>query len=298
MSQIDMERKLIRLADKTLVVSLPYKWAEKWKLKKGDSVEVLDKNSELLISPLSNKKKMIAKLDFRRFNERLIKRFFSAAYKVGFDELVIVHNKEDSKLIEGLVNRYIGLIWTEKEKDKIIIKNVFDSKNVNFESVFRKTFLLTCSLASESLKILKEKDTGKASALLEGKENFIKHINLSLHLLNSEGARSIKETNTYFYIISLLDLIIDFYFRLCKNFAEYGVIKKKTLNFYLKVNNLLETVYKVYFLGEDVRTVYSIREDIFKDKSSQDFYNTLLSVIVKLILELIECRIMLDISKS
>lgn len=293
-----MERKLIRLAGTTLVVSLPCKWAEKWKLKKGDSVEVLDKNSELLISPLFNKKKMIVKLDFRRFNERLIKRVFSAAYKVGFDELVIVHNKEDSKLIEGLVNKYIGLVWTEKEKEKITIKNVFDSKNVNFESVFRKTFLLTCSLASESLKILKEEDRGKALILLEGKENFIKHINLSLHLLNLEGAKSVKETNIYFYTVSLLDSIIDFYFRLCKNFAESGTIKKKTLDFYLKVNNLLEIVYKIYFLEEDVKTAYSIREDIFKDKSGPDFYNTLLSVIVKLTLEMIECRIMLDISKS
>lgn len=290
-----MERKLIKLANKTLVVSLPYEWVKKQELKKGNSVEVIDKDNELLIRPKKSIKEKEKIIVIKDYTPRLIKRTISAYYKLGFDKLKVIGNKEQLADLEKLINSYVGLIIIEKQGDGLTIKNIINQENSDFDAIFKKTFLILCSLASESLMLIKNEDEDGLLELVKDKENFVKHTTFCVQILNMGGIKNIKETNIYFYMLSIFDVIGDIYFRICQNFINYKDGNKIDFGFYAKVNNFIDKTYKAFFSDYDTKQVYMLREDLFDKKLQRNSYTTLLAVIIKMILELIECKIMLNL---
>ena len=46
-----MKRKVIKLADKTSVVSLPSKWIKNYKVEKGDELDLEEIGNSILIKP-------------------------------------------------------------------------------------------------------------------------------------------------------------------------------------------------------------------------------------------------------
>ena len=81
-----MKRKVIQLAGKTLLVSLPIKWAKKYGIKKGNEVEVEERGKSLLIATekaVSMEKKEIVLSG----PEEFIRRVISAEYKKGVSEI-------------------------------------------------------------------------------------------------------------------------------------------------------------------------------------------------------------------
>jgi phosphate uptake regulator len=292
-----MKRKIMRMGSKTLVVSLPSEWAERQNLSKGESIEVIDKSQELVIRPLLEKHKRELAVDMRDYNDRLISRTLSAAYKTGFESMRIKCSKEQQKIIGKDINKYIGLVIIENNNDGLLIKNIIGCEAAEFQPLFKKTFLILNFIAKESLEARKGYDKAREEDILNNRENFLKHVNLCLSILNSSGFKSIKETNIYFYTISMLDTIGDLYFRI----AGYSK-KKLTLNeatFYERVNKLLEKTQKAFSEGIGINEAYSLKNEIFEDKKSkQDPKMTLLMVIAKLILEIIECRIMLNLLQT
>ena len=136
-----MNRKLIQLG-KTLVVSLPCQIVEKLKLKKGQEIEVIDKDKEILIRQLTEKQQQELCINLKGYNERILKRALSATYKAGFEKLKILCDKNQIKHIEKYLDFYVGLILIEKGEDYILIKDVSDSAIGDFLPIFKKTFFI------------------------------------------------------------------------------------------------------------------------------------------------------------
>lgn len=293
-----MERKLIRLANKTLVASLPYEFVDRMNLKKGEGIEIIDKDNELVIRPKPKGERKIKEIDVKGCNERLIKRTISAAYKLGFEKFRILCDEDNAKFIEKLIEAYIGLIITEKEKNSLLIKNMTKSESEDFQPIFRKIFFIINSIASESLDAIRKKDKKKVLELIDDKENFNKQINLCIQILSRGEIGSVKETNVYFYVLSVLDMISDLYFRICQNYVSGHVMNKEMLELYLKVNKLFDGAYSSFFSDTDINKLYEIREDIFKGRKIEKSDSVIFAIIVKLILELIECRLMLNLLKE
>jgi phosphate uptake regulator len=290
-----MERKLIKLANKTLVVSLPYQWVERMKLKKGNSVEIRDRGKELVLSFPKEKGKRKIELDLRNYNERLARRAFSAAYKTGFDELVL---KTSDDGMESFIGNFIGVVVSEKNKDSIRVRNLLDSESADFDQIFKKVFFMIDSFAADSLIAIRKKDRKEMSDLMMRRGNFAKHLNLCSHILNSKGKETIRETNTYFYVVSILDFISDLYFRILSTSLHENSRMNRSFPFFSKVNNLLHSAYDLYFNNADLNKIYDAREEIFAGQTRNSLCQVLLSVIAKAILELTECKIMLDLARS
>jgi phosphate uptake regulator len=297
-----MERKLIRLANKTLVVSLPYEWVEKVGLKKGNSVELLEKDREIVVKPTAfsiDKERII---DIRKMPDRPIKtRILQAIYKTGFRNVTLICNEKQARIIEDSLHEFIGLILLERKGNRLFMRNMIDSKTTDFFRIFRKTFLILNFIASESLEAIKTGDKKRVDETINNKENFQKHANLCMSLLSSGGFNSINETNIYFYMLSNMGNINDFYIRTCNSLSDQKnapTHAKSILLLYSKVNKLLSQTQSVFFSGGDINEVYKTREEVFNlEIKSENVATTLLKVIAKLSLEIIECKLMLDLLK-
>src|SRR3989344_5851925 len=105
-----MKRKVIQLAEKTLVVSLPSKWARAYNVRKGDEVEVGEAGSKLTISPQSELVEEKTELDVRGLDLEVSRRALGAIFKAGYDEVNVTFEdmKELNKIQEVVREEFIG----------------------------------------------------------------------------------------------------------------------------------------------------------------------------------------------
>ena len=100
-----MKRKVIQLAGKTLLVSLPNKWASNYNVKKGQEIEVTEEHNTLIIHAGNAKTAHSKEIDVSGL-ATIATRLTGAIYKAGYDELRIrFSNTEELKEIQGTLKR-------------------------------------------------------------------------------------------------------------------------------------------------------------------------------------------------
>src|SRR3989344_7645563 len=107
-----MKRKVIQLAGKTSVISLPSKWVKKYNVKKGDEVEVIENGSDLVVKTNNSSAKESITLDVSKFNKRAFGCAMSALHKIGYDEVTLLHDKplQVKELQEHMNNLFLGFV--------------------------------------------------------------------------------------------------------------------------------------------------------------------------------------------
>lgn len=292
------ERKLIKLANKSLLVSLPYEWVEKMKLKKGDTIEVKEMDKELIISPIKLEKKEIF-LDLKKMSPGLVGRKLLAAYKAGFGKIIV--DIDDLKGIDSGIKRFEGLILTDYSNKKATLQNSFDADSIDFHSLFFKNFFLIQNLFSEILEMTQKNDFNAMEEAIKERDYFHKNINTCISLINRKKEMSFKESNIYFYTLSLLDIIVDLlFFILKKNYDLRKKFDTKFLKHLKEVSIFFSQTSDGYIKGDSLEKVYESKQLAFSgDKTKEVSYEKiLLQVITKMILELIESKMILDMLRD
>src|SRR3989338_1638749 len=122
-----MKRKVIQLAGKTHVVSLPSKWVKHYNVKKGDDIDIEELGNQLLVKPIKQETELKnISLNISNFNERTFRSAMSALHKSGYDEITLYF--ESQKLIDVtqnlIQNLLLGFVVIEQTSKKIVLKNV------------------------------------------------------------------------------------------------------------------------------------------------------------------------------
>ena len=154
-----MRRKIVKQGAATLMISLPSKWAQKNKLKKGDEVEVEEKQDELVINAknsTSEKKHIIIRINDE--NRVDIKNILTHAYRRGFDKIIIEGtDKELLKEIRKIVNNLLlGFELIEKEPNKCAIENISEPIEQKYEVMLKKVFMNIKETQDETINAIKE----------------------------------------------------------------------------------------------------------------------------------------------
>jgi phosphate uptake regulator len=119
-----MERKVIKMGDSSLVISLPKVWIEKAKVTKGNIVEVGElATGELIVKPKTTeaRKKEVDITDQRRLDRCIIDHYINGAdtIRISSEEAL---NPEDMEVIYDTVNNLSGLEITEASGKKVVIE--------------------------------------------------------------------------------------------------------------------------------------------------------------------------------
>lgn len=194
-----MKRKIIKLAEKTHVVSLPTTWLVAQNLKKGDEIDCLFEDEKLIFVPprVGTKKEITLSLD--GMSERVLRWNISSLHKQGYDEIVITnYNQEQYDIIQDLISHlFIGFIIKEKSKLRIVVGEVARVDVKEFDAMLRRGFRLLLQCFEEL--------TGDILAL-EQENN--KVTNFCERLLNKFLIQ--KEKGHFWYVVAWnLEKIVD-----------------------------------------------------------------------------------------
>ena len=170
-----MRRKLVEQGGTTMMVSLPSKWIKRFDLKKGDEIIIEEDGKMIHLSTDTINRSRAIQIDLRDMNDRVIKWIISGLHKFGFDEIEILYNQPDVlPVVDWLLkNLMIGFALIEQTSKRIVLKNITQDTEAEFNATLRRAFLVTNALAESSIEAIREKefDTLKSLISLEETNN-------------------------------------------------------------------------------------------------------------------------------
>ncbi len=202
-------------------------------------------------------------LDLRGLNWRTIEGYLVIAYKCGYDEIEIVFGDTQTfDIIKKIIHTVLhGFEVVEQTKNNCTIKNVSTINESEFNTMFRRNFLIVLSLGKLCLEMIKSKDYGSLSEIVSLKETSDKFYAFCCRLIITNHA--VTKTKSYFYYVILwvLDKIGDRYRDLCKYLMEYEgknvSLSGDVLKIFEQVNSMVESYHKIFYTYK-VEDIYSI----------------------------------------
>lgn len=235
-----MKRKLIKSGPSTLVVSLPSKWVQEYKLKPGSEVEIVQ-NANILSIVMGNVK--IEKKIVLNVSSPELMRRIGAAYKAGYDQLKISFetSKELDKIYDILNDgAMIGYEITDQTNNEITIKEVSKLDIEHFNTILRRSFHTLLSMNGELIKAIIDgnKDSLKKIVNMDSLVN--KTTNFCRRSLNKGIISEFNKNAPLYYICEQLERIGDSY----KNIATY--LLSNNLEEYAKILEDLDAFFRLF----------------------------------------------------
>lgn len=244
-----MKRKVIQLAGKTLVVSLPSKWARKHNVRKGDEIEVEEVEKRIVISP----QKDIAgdKIDIDVSGTLpMSKRILGALYKAGYDEINIrFSNAEElSKIHEVIREEFVGFEVLHIGKNNLAAKEISKIMPSEFDAMLRRILMIILTMSKDLAEALKGNDKGwlKNIAVMDKDTNKI--ADFCRRTLNKSGYSEFRKTPAMYFIVEQLEKIGDVYRDICIYQSESKLkISSETLLLLADANSLFDLFYQCFY---------------------------------------------------
>lgn len=284
-----MKRKVIQLAGKTAVVSLPSKWIKNYNIKKGEELDIEERGNNLLIKPVKDGTQLRKiSLNIDNFSERTFRSSISALHKAGYDEITLFHKSKKLKdIIQDLIqNLLLGFIVIEQTSKKIVLKSVANEIESEFNPTLRRAFLVTISLANSSLEMVSSKEFSSLKSLINLEMANNQLTSFCLRLINKGLYKEEDKKIFLATIIWNLEKIADEYKSICNNLSKSKKpINKEILKLYKSVNELFISYYELFykFSPEKINEITKQKEELIqkldKTKTSTEFETKLLSIL-------------------
>ncbi len=266
-----MKRKVISLARSTNVVSLPQKWCEENKIKKGDEINLDENLNSIVISPLNVE--LYSYVDVTNMDP-MIKRILGAFYKSGFDKLKIKFStKDELKVVEEVIREeFIGFEIVSSSTTELIAKSISDLDIKDFNSMLRRLMLIIVSMLEDILVNINNKSELKSIALRDKEVNKI--ADFCRRIINKNSLISIadqyKRTPPLYYIVEQLEKVSDEVrdLALSENIADFSDLIKEVKTYYSSFYDLFYRfeMEKIAHFGSER---YRIRDLIDKEISKK-----------------------------
>ncbi|MBW2997687.1 DUF47 family protein [Candidatus Woesearchaeota archaeon] len=244
-----MKRKVIQLANNTLVMSIPAAWVKKTKISKGDSINVEEAGDMLLVSPEGRTVSMSFTIDADQiaFNKNML----SYLYQKGYDQIEVVNlNADMFKQIKERTSELLGFEIIEHSEKRCLIKAVSKEMESEFDNLLRRTFLITLEMARHLHDAIAKNEHQRIVEIRNLEKTTNTFTDFCKRIL-SKGSYKDPENTTYMYVIIRdLEKIADYYKRICDVFLttkDKPSISKKTLDLINKTNAFFEMFYKLFY---------------------------------------------------
>ncbi len=244
-----MKRKIIQLASKTFVVTLPTGWVKQWGVKKGEEVDVVEAGSRLIVSTSEPRSLRKGAIDASNASERTLRWLLSSLHKKGYDEIEIKStNPEHAIVIDQLLkDLFLGFAVVHRSGSVCIVRSLAKELDDQLDVIVRRAFLVTLSLAEQSFELSKQKKFDELSNLFDLEKQNNQLTNFCERILNKRGLND-PVKNSFFYVIMWnLEKIADEYLYVCNYLSKSKKISKDVLDLFGKVNALLRSYYELFY---------------------------------------------------
>ena len=231
-----MKRKVIQLAGKTLVVSIPIKWARKYGVSKGAEVEVEERGRQIVLSTDSESENERISIDVSGLDDEVVRRWLlPSLHKSGYDEIEIKYDRDSflKTIQETISNTFIGFAIVEQTGTRCVIRIVAREQEKEFDALLRRAFLVTKSLGESMADYLRDGRLKELKGLLSLEQTNNQLTNFCERILNKKGHSDFRKTCFAYVVTWNLEKICDDYKAAC-NFLS------KPENSSVKLENVIE----------------------------------------------------------
>jgi len=276
-------------------MTLPSEWAKRLNIKPGDEVEVYERDSSLVLNGHEKLREKKAEIDITNFTIPLLWRFFQGAYRSGASEIKILFdpNKKQyedafhfyttqfdySKLgekiplkppiamIQGIVDRFIGMGIIETGKNYCIVKEMGEPSIKEFDSSLRRIFLIISEMFERVIEAIKNNELGDVGLCKEihtidlNVDRFVDYCCRMLNILQTSFSDSKKML--LFSTLFILELVGDEF----KYIGKHLALSKKTLKDSLPLLEIIKKHFEMYYLlfyKFDMETAINLGKNDFK----------------------------------
>ncbi len=247
-----MKRKVIQVGGKTMLISLPSSWIKKFKVNKGDELNILEKNNSLIIS--TNSRKVHSKdiyLDISKMDKGLVRLVLSAIHKSGYTKIKLSYKtNQQINTVEEMINEVMTGFEIIEQKDNICrVKMIAKNLDSEFDVSLRRIFLVSLSLAKDGLESIKNNDIEGLKSIIKKELINNKLTNFCESLINKEEFEKYNKKTFIYLIVWSLEGIADDYKDIYKILisSKKNLLNKSDIDLFSKVNDLLELYYKIFY---------------------------------------------------
>ncbi|MBI5880641.1 phosphate uptake regulator PhoU [archaeon] len=224
-----MKRKVNRVGQSTLTVSLPSKWARKHGVKAGDEIDVDEVANRLVVSGgLAPQKEKEATIEITQ-KERFLRILLVAPYIKGCD---VIHVQYEDPAIYPLIQQamsqlLIGFEVVEHGRNKCILKNIAQGIDAQFDSNQRRYFLQIKQVIHGLIEAIEKKDTQQIEHILIIDQTIDKLCLFMRRILNTKGYKDESKDKYLYYLDNLLETISDCCRNICLRIKATGKFPSK-----------------------------------------------------------------------
>ncbi|MEM3154650.1 MAG: AbrB/MazE/SpoVT family DNA-binding domain-containing protein [Candidatus Woesearchaeota archaeon] len=244
-----MKRKVIQIADKTFVVSLPNDWVKQWGIKKGEEVDVVEKGPRLIVSTAEPRELRKKGIDVSNATGRTLRWLLSSLHKKGYDEIEVrTENPNHAIIIDQLLkDLFLGFAVVHCSGSRCVVRSLSKELDDQLEVIVRRAFLVTLALAEQSLQMARQGKFDDLQHVLDLEKTNNQLTNFCERILNKRGLDEPVKTSFLYVIMWNLEKIADEYKYICEYLPKKGKIRSETVAIFGKVNGLLREYYELFY---------------------------------------------------
>ncbi|MBD3361304.1 AbrB/MazE/SpoVT family DNA-binding domain-containing protein [Candidatus Woesearchaeota archaeon] len=307
-----MKRKVIQLAGKTLVISLPSKWVKQHEIKKGDELEIEEAKGRIVCSTKNLFESHSINIDISNLNSSMIWYYLTSAYIKGTDEIELYfENKETNnprtnkkentiEAISRITEELIGMEMIKHGKNHCILKEISKIKPEEYDNIQRKIFFLLKNTAQEILNALKNNEKTTLQNIKFTEKNINKFTNYCLRILNKNLGLDNTKIAAHTRITHQLEEIGDAFAILAKELGQTKKNNAKTIASLRKLNELFSLFFDTYYTPtkERLNNTYALRAEIKKEinKQKKTEINTSINQITDKIMDALSSKVLIKLN--
>lgn len=240
-----MRRKVIQLAGRTLVVSLPNKWVRQHNVRKGDEVEVVENNRELRLTTYSEAGPERVEV---RVNDKhpFLRRLVDNPYRQGYDEVTFHYdNPETFEKIQDEVGNLMGFEIIKQGSNFCIMKNLAVGLDDQFESILNRLMMITFSMAEELARALEDGQFQELKKIEKMEDTTNKFAHFCKRILNTKGYKEPMRVTQLYRTACLFEEISDELRDICR-IQDKRRPSKATIKSMWDTHSQMKTYYKLF----------------------------------------------------
>lgn len=245
-----MKRKIVKHGSATLTVSLPSNWTKKYGLKKGDLIEIAEREDILLLSAEKEIRPKSIELKIDNLDSIMLEWVLSALHKRGFDEIRLVYTKPRTKEIYTILQVLMTEFAVIEQTDKTcLLKAIAKDEAMEFDATLKRIFMVVMSFADSLLEYIKKSQFQRIEELFFLEKTVDRLVNFCERVLVKKGYKEFEKTCFLYLTAWNLEKISEYYYMLSQYLIKTKNIKlsKNLLNLMERTNGLIKLFYDQFY---------------------------------------------------
>lgn len=239
---------MIQHGTSTLTISLPANWVKQHGVGKGDELDIDDLGSHLLVSSTKEVQGKETSLAIGK-NERLGKSMLSAAFRSGYDKILLSYdNPMYIDVVQSMLSYEImGFEVVQQQRTSCVIRDLAGVRSEEFSVAFRRLWMLLLGIADDCLGAAKTYDVAVLKNFSARDTSINRFSNYCLRIIRKRFPWSGEDFLLYRMLFDL-EAIGDEY----KEISLLSLQKKRslqprTIELFSETNDMLKDLYAQFY---------------------------------------------------